>query len=153
MGWRPFKKYVIGRPENPYLTRWDILGTRYGSNWLPRLFLHRFHRSDLDAALHDHPWGFVSLILTRGYWEERECPETRPCSLPEHRDWYPALSIVCRRSTWKHRIIINPEDRGSVYTLVLTGPKIRDWGFWCPKGWTPWKLVADREDKGEQGCE
>jgi hypothetical protein len=49
---------------DPYLTRWTILEI---AGW--SLKLHRFHRSDEDRDLHDHPWTFWSLILLGGYYE------------------------------------------------------------------------------------
>src|SRR6516164_8203329 len=61
------RKYTIGREGNPYLTRWDLLGNRH-TNW-PHVYIHQFHRSDSDAALHSHPWLFFSAILKGGYYE------------------------------------------------------------------------------------
>lgn len=31
--------------------------------------VHEVKRSDSDRALHDHPWGNMSLVLSGGYWE------------------------------------------------------------------------------------
>lgn len=137
-GWP--KKYVIGRAGSPYLTRWDIFGNRHG--WGPHLFLHRFHRSDSDAALHTHPWWFFSIILTCGYWEQTL----------EGTKWRGPLSILFRPKTWSHRIILDPGTEGQVYTLVFTGPKVQPWGFLCTNGWTHWKTVSDRENAGQPGC-
>lgn len=67
---------ITGEDGSPYLTR--ILLTR-----LPILdqirkrlgvgvYVHHFHRSDGDQALHDHPWEFgASLVLNGAYVEER----------------------------------------------------------------------------------
>jgi hypothetical protein len=37
------------------------------SNWAARV--HNIKRSDLDRALHDHPWKNISIVLMGGYWE------------------------------------------------------------------------------------
>ncbi len=142
------KRYDIGREGRPYLTRWDLLGTRYAAWWLPRLFLHQFHQSDSDAALHDHPWPFFSIILRGGYWEQ-----TKNSFGWDRFVRYRPLSMLFRRSNWFHRIVLEPGTEGKVWTLVLTGPRLRDWGFMCPKGWTPWKIVADREENNLPGCD
>lgn len=43
-----------------YLTRYFIWKPR--NKKFGRIYLHHIIRSDHDRALHDHPWGFVSLI-------------------------------------------------------------------------------------------
>lgn len=60
-----FTRYDIGRGGDTYLVRWFVYGQRYGPGY--KVFLHHFYRSDSDAALHDHPWDFTSLILFGGY--------------------------------------------------------------------------------------
>lgn len=136
------KKYVIGREGNPYLSRWDIFGTKH-TNW-PHLYLHQFHRSDSDAADHGHPWFYLSVILKTGYWEFRE---------GKFPKWIKPLSIIFRPKTWTHRIVLEEGTEGEVWTLVLTGPKVQEWGFNCKSGWTHWKKVTEREDQGLPGCE
>ena len=63
---RRIERLVINGRVNPtpLMTRYKLLLTRWGN-----LYLHVFHRSDEDRELHDHPWGFVSLILWGGYYE------------------------------------------------------------------------------------
>ena len=38
-------------------------------------------------------------------------------------------------------------------TLFITGPKIRDWGFWCDKGtrFVPWEKFTKNGVPGERG--
>jgi hypothetical protein len=38
---------------------------------------------------------------------------------------------------------------------ILTGPRIREWGFWCPQGWRHWRAFTSGRN-GEtigRGCE
>jgi hypothetical protein len=135
------RKYTIGREGNPYLTRWDLLGNRH-TNW-PHVYIHQFHRSDSDAALHSHPWLFFSAILKGGYYE----------ATPTGTKWIKPWSILFRPLSWVHRIILKKGTAGKVWTLVVTGPKRQEWGFLCPKGWSHWTKVTARENAGLRGCE
>ncbi len=134
-----FERHEIGRQGDVYLTRWVIWGKRFGPG--RKVFLHRFHRSDSDAALHDHPWDFWSFILWGGYYEET----------PTGTKWHRPLSLLKRPAEWRHRVVLTPGWRA--WTLIWTGNKRRSWFFHCPKGATPWKQVVDREEAGLPGCE
>lgn len=110
------------------------------------IFIHKLCRSDHDRALHDHPWGFVSVVLNGGYREEHFV-ENRVVSYadgdPERK--YPVtayrrnhfLAVLFRPATWRHRVII---DSKPAWTLVFVGPRRRRWGFWIPQwdGQTTW---------------
>jgi hypothetical protein len=50
-----------------------------------------------------------------------------------------------------HRIIIDEP----CYTLFITGPRIRNWGFHCPQGWRSWEEFTARDKPGEigRGCD
>jgi hypothetical protein len=135
---RLFVRHDIGRDGSPYLTRWDVLGNRFGPG--RKLFLHLFHRSDADEALHDHPWDFWSLILAGGYWEHTDAG----------RRWHGPLRLLRRPATWKHRVEI-PAGRRA-WTLLWTSEKRRSWGFHCPGGWVHWKDFTDRSEASSSGC-
>jgi hypothetical protein len=135
------RKYVIGRAGKPYLTRWDLLGTRH-TGW-PHVYLHKFHQSDSDIALHNHPFLFITFILRGGYYERTEAGTK----------WIKPFSLLYRPLSWAHRIILKKGTEGKVWTLVITGPKRQEWGFFCPKGWTHWAKVEGRENAGLPGCE
>lgn len=135
--------------QDNYLLRWHIIPH---NRWF-NIYLHNIRRSDDDRALHDHPWYNVSIILKGGYWE----------LTPEGKFYRCRWSITFRKATARHRLILSKvtiigaaiygvtsyvED---VWTLFITGPKIREWGFWCPKGFIHWKDFVDRSNKGEIG--
>lgn len=118
-----------------------------------RIYLHKFYRGDEDPHLHDHPWPFTSLILTRGYWEETpadqpgrdESGTIRNGRLTVHtredewffRTFYRRFSILHRPAAWKHRVIL--KDTKPVWTIVRTGVKERSWGFWLKEKFCPWR--------------
>lgn len=115
--------FAIGGKENPYLLRWYVLPR---NRWL-NLYLHKFMRDDDDRAFHDHPWWFVSLLLSGTYFEHR------PIGTQKRR-W---LSLAFRRADALHRVTL--DDGKPAWTLVVTGPRVREWGFQCPQGWVHWK--------------
>jgi hypothetical protein len=106
---------VIGDdPNRPYLKRWWILPRNDQIN----LYLHLILRSDDDRAMHDHPWDNTSWIIDGSYIEHT----------PEgvyHRD---TGYRGGRLATDRHRLEIVNEP---AVTLFFTGPKVREWGFWC----------------------
>lgn len=143
---------VIGDPSNPYMFRWNIIP----KNRLLNIFLHKFVRDDDDRAMHDHPWWSMSIVLRSGYYDCRPGPDKT-----EERRWYGPGSIIFRYATDRHRVELfkevwpvfevrdHPDGRYSdvvdvkevprdSWTLFITGPKVREWGFWCPQGWRHW---------------
>ncbi|MEM7077455.1 MAG: hypothetical protein AAF513_02395 [Pseudomonadota bacterium] len=97
--------------DEVYLERWIM--------WFGlTLRLHKFHKGDDDRAFHDHPWWFVT-IPTRNY-AERTPQQTHSIV----RAWRPHF----RPAHYRH-IVALLEDR-PVWTLIITGPKVKEWGFW-----------------------
>lgn len=122
---------VIGPLDNPYMYRWFIF--KVGK--LPRVYLHRFLRSDEDRALHNHPWWFVSILLRGSYIEHNRGGPVRRS----------APSIAYRGLDHDHRVELVPGK--PVWTLFITGPVRQPWGFWCTNG-TDEHLVPWREFDG-----
>ncbi len=130
---------VLRNPDGKvYLRRWWLLppSAKLGFN----VYLHNFMNSDEDRALHDHPWWNLSILLWGSYLEH--IPK-------DHKKWtkdadrnetiktrYPLIPIY-REPEAIHRVELfkNPDGtERSVWTLFITGPKVREWGFWCPFG-------------------
>lgn len=146
--------FVIGDEKNPYLLRWFIIP----QNPVFNIYLHKFLRDDDDRALHDHPWISLSIILKGSYIE---C--TPGLNGRANRKRYMAKSWIFRRAVHRHRIeLIKYHQVGEdgklrympepVWTLFITGPKIREWGFWC-NGWrfVHWKKFTSPTDTGKTG--
>lgn len=143
--------FVIGKPGSVYMSRWWVIPR---NRWF-NVYLHEILRSDDDRALHDHPWLNCSIVLKGGYFEV--VPEHRPSfsfPVPPTWDlWRGQGSVVLRRPTAAHRLVIGGE--GPCWSLFITGPKVREWGFWCPKGWKKWTDFVAMGNTGEvgQGCD
>lgn len=115
-------KTFHGADGSPYLTRTELLRLPFGF----RLYRHRFHRADEGEEFHDHPWGFVTLVLKGGY-VERYLVKDGGGRTERERVMGPG------RFGYRPRTHIHRVDRllgSDVVTLVLTGPKTGEWGFW-----------------------
>lgn len=130
--------FVIGPAHDPYLKRWWIIPRNESCN----VYLHEILRSDDDRALHDHPWGNTSMLLAGRYVEH-----TPEGSFLREAGW-----VGSRGAEALHRLEILPGERA--VSLFFTGPKVREWGFACPKGWVHWRDFTGGEH-GEivgRGC-
>jgi len=130
---------LIGSPADPYMRRWFVIPRNKFFN----VYLHHFRHSDDDRALHDHPWWNVSYLLEGEYTEH-----TIAAGGVNTRIVYKKGALKFRWATAAHRIEL---ESGTCWTLFMTGPKIRKWGFHCPLGWKPWEKFVNLENTGEIG--
>lgn len=140
--------FIIGTAERPYLRRWWVIPR---NRWF-NIYLHHFLRSDDDRALHDHPWVNCSILLRGRYLEHR--PDGQVLLRKPWRPWAP-WRLTFRLPTSAHRVELRRTDSGHeapVWTLFITGPKVREWGFWCPRGWVPWQRFVAVGKPGEVGA-
>lgn len=141
--WAFMRFMVLVTPEGrTYLGRVRIVQTPWGS-----VYLHKLEVPDPGLDLHDHPWWFASLILRGGYEEEiadvRHAPslariaeavgQPDVCRRGVTRSWS-AGSVHTVGLTSAHRIY--NLHRSPTWTLVLTGPRRRSWGFYDGAGFT-----------------
>ncbi len=133
---------LIGDPADPYMRRWHLIER----NGIANSYLHHFRHSDDDRALHDHPWWNVSILLDNEYVEH-----TITAGGINHRKRYVAGDVKFRSARSAHRVELT---RGPCWSLFITGPRIRDWGFHCPSRWVPWQEFTKPHNPGEigRGC-
>ena len=134
--------FIVGDdPNEPYLLRWYVIPRNRFFN----IYLHKFLHSDDDRALHDHPWSNMSILLKGSYTEH-----TIAAGGINHRIIYKAGDYKIRLSgKYTHRIELHD---GVCWTLFITGPRYREWGFHCPfKGWVNWKDFTDPKNSGATG--
>lgn len=153
--------FTIGGEADPYLRRWWLIPR----NRFLNICLHQILRSDDDRALHDHPFSNVSILLRGSYIEhtiaaggvERQRVLSAPAlrvrpfgsfahrlELPEHF----AVEVGSRSA----RAVGEPVE---CWSLFITGPRYRQWGFHCKDRWVHWKTFTSPMNKGEigRGCE
>lgn len=130
---------LIGGHEAPYLRRWHIIKRNAWFN----IYLHNMLRNDDDRAPHDHPFASLSVCLKGQLREHRPGHEPRLIG---------AGRVVYRSATFQHRLdVVRP-----AWTIFITGPRIREWGFWCEeKRFVHWREFTAPSDKGQvgRGCE
>ena len=115
---------VIG---TDYLTRYCLIPANKYCN----IYLHHFIGSDEEGMFHDHPWWSVSFML-KGCFVEH-------CPGKSARTVSPG-SINFRGPFYMHRL----ELKKPAWTLFITGPETRDWGFVDEnKGWEHHKKYSD----------
>lgn len=134
--------FVIG-PD--YLRRWWLIPRNRFCN----IYLHQFLHSDEDRALHDHMYVNLSILLEGQYLEHR----IRQGGVHQ-ATLYKAGQWKFRLPRQAHRIeLVAPYSE--CWTLFLTGPRVREWGFHCPQGWRHWKDFVDQRDHGQvgRGCD
>lgn len=142
------------KTQGALLTRYYLIETRWFS-----VYLHHLHASDDGRALHDHPWSFLTFLLSGGYTEITpsgnrdgcQCQRFGKSAVPSPRTgeclicgcqarynvatWRPRFSVLWRPAEWQHRIeVVRP-----VWTLLLHFPRRREWGFVTPGGWMDWR--------------
>lgn len=160
--------FAIGGHENPYILRWYVLPRNRALN----VYLHLILRSDDDRALHDHPWHWLSWILRGGYIEHTVEDLSRAslrghgadhvtAAYPSAGDtraqvarYFSAGAIRAHRGSFAHRLEVPAG--GSAWTLFITGPRFRPWGFHCPQGWVHWRDFTDPATDGAtvgRGCD
>jgi hypothetical protein len=156
VGYR-YERIPPDQPDCPYLDRWVIgVGVPGRKSWFS-LRLHHFFRSDEDH-LHDHPAAFLTLVLKGAYDDVVGCRNcdgkgvlNDPFSFPNEPcgfclgtgrvvgDHMSPGSVRFRPALHAHRVVTE-----GCWTLVLFGPRKRDWGFYAPEGWIRQRLYFKR---------
>lgn len=128
-------RWKLGRDEiatdgTVYMRRWFFWCPWFG------IRVHHILRSDHDRHLHDHPWDFLSILLWGVYYE----------ALNDGRGLRFRRWVVRHKAEDLHRLVLSKP----VWTLVLTGPKRKSWGFLTEDGMVPWReyLTPNRPPRG-----
>ncbi len=149
-----------------YLRRFFLWRNHHGHS----IYLHHILRSDDDPDPHDHPFDFTSIILRGGYFDQEwgfvpPSVDGGPGNRyqKEGTPVFPG-EIVRRPASHIHRVILFSKDYGwdangsfvsgpptPAWTLVITGPHFRHWGFIKEDRWVYWReylgLGPDEEYK------
>lgn len=112
------KRIVITRDgdidQTPYLIRRSLLT-------IGKFISFKYHQilqSD-DVCPHDHPWGFITIILKGGYYEWTPVTQSERGKVLHNRvgvdgdievqRWHGAGSIMYRPAKWRHRLELKKE--------------------------------------------
>lgn len=177
----PLSRYLIRRAErtpythllhtdgSPYMMRYWLVPYGFDNPvspwrrplaWLLQRFdiairVHHICTADLDRALHDHPWSFLSVVL-HGFYIEKRPIKISPCFFEHYSDDFHGTyergaftfrkcgSVAFRHATDRHRI--TDVCSGGVWTLFITGPQRQWWGFYTPKGKIYYRDYIDNKE-------
>jgi len=134
----PFKPKRIGAG---YLLRWHLIPRNKFFN----IYLHKFIGDDDDRALHDHPWASFSIRLKGDLREHLHMGDDGAAYV------LLASRFTYRPAMYAHRLSLI--DNKPAWTLFITGPRKREWGFHCKNGWQHWSTMTTPEGKTIGGCE
>jgi hypothetical protein len=132
------RKWAVGWHEpllcatGPYLYRWYV-ETPWGS-----LRLHHWLHGDDHRGWHSHPWAFWTRLL-RGEYTDLS-PEGEVTLRAGDRAYRPAHHA--------HTVRL---DNGPCWSLVVTGPLVRRWGFFDGKRW--WRSNKWLEEREKFACQ
>lgn len=110
--------------------------------WFPfNVTLHKIVKSD-DPILHDHPWPYMTIVLSGGYWEHTPVFDSNGKKIAEFQKWRGPGSVIIRGAKEFHWLEI--EEGSSATTLFFMGPQQREWGFLVDKArnktqWIQWE--------------
>lgn len=107
-----------------YLHRWYLKPRDKKGN----IYLHHIIQPDVPV-LHDHPWDFQSTILHGGY------DEVFHNNIFMHGKMYHGQGTAFVRSMTDQHYISDVQP--DTWSLVLTGPVERNWGFWIDGEFIP----------------
>lgn len=151
----------IGLPECPLMHRWTVhAGARF------KLLIHHFLPEVEDPDVHDHPRGFVTIVLWGSYDDMVPC-DNKGCSdgyllggwmggTPQRP--YPDICPRCdrgkrvgehmragmiRRRKAEHAHSTRTGRRGC-WTVCIMGRETRPWGFWREGVWWSFRDYAER---------
>lgn len=151
---------IIGRKgDDVYLRRWWVIP----KNKLFNIYLHNFLLSDLDTYLHSHPFSFNISILLSGKYLEHLPDDVNKWKKNESREEivktrYPFVPIL-RIGESIHRIELFEENGKpkTIWTLFVSGPVVRPWGFICPFGFRDHNEFLQKTDEHSsitgKGCD
>ena len=126
------------RQNEIYLKRWYVIPR----NKIFNIYLHQFLSSD-DPVYHDHPWWSIGILL-KGYYYEN-----RPRNGINERKYFRRFLPKFRGKNYKHWVELHD---GPVWSIFITGPKQKSWGFFCPKGFVNHReMVIDEDTHGHRG--
>jgi mannose-6-phosphate isomerase-like protein (cupin superfamily) len=123
---------LIRQGDAPYLERHFLIGGKGSSS----ARYHHILTSD-PQHLHDHPWDFISVIISGSYIETTEDNEVE----------YGPGSVLVRRAEQLHRLTLT---NGPVWTFVTTSAPRRTWGFAADDGWMPWWQYQDTDQSAKR---
>ena len=114
----------------PYLIRYYLF-LKERKNFPFNITLHKVLVSD-EPTLHDHPWGYATLILKGGYWEHIPIRSLEGNVCGSTRVWRGPGHFRIRNADDLHWLELEKDASGNeipCWSLFFMGRKVKEWGF------------------------
>ena len=114
----------------PYLIRYYLF-LKNRKNFPFNITLHKVLVSD-EPTLHDHPWGYATLILKGGYWEWIPVKSKEGAVVGSTRVWRGPGHFRVRSADDLHWLELEKDSNGNeipCWSLFFMGRKVKEWGF------------------------
>lgn len=114
----------------PYLVRYYLF-LKNRKNFPFNITLHKVLVSD-EPTLHDHPWGYATLILKGGYWEWIPLKNKEGAVVGSTRVWRGPGHFRVRSADDLHWLELEKDSNGNeipCWSLFFMGRKQKEWGF------------------------
>ena len=105
-------KEIKSKDGKLHFRRWQIIKTPWFS-----IYIHGIYAADEDKHLHNHPWDYISMVLSGSYIEKTN----------KNINFLSLGTITKRNGNDYHKIYKLLSK--SVYTLFIVGPVKRHWGY------------------------
>lgn len=113
---------IVHADGAPYLERYHL-----ATSDATQVRIHHWVGFDDQRAPHDHPWDNITCVLAGRLVEYSAAFGVAELGPGD---------VVCRRAADPHRIELAGDD---AWTLFVTGPIVRRWGFHTDTGWVHWR--------------
>lgn len=104
----------------PSRVRWRLIHTPWFG-----IYVHKWLKPDPRPTLHDHPWPFVSLILSGQYLEARKGAS----------HWRRRINVVRMGQAHTVTTLVN----APVWTVMFVGRTRPTWGYHTESGWVDFR--------------
>lgn len=117
--------------EMPYLIRYYVF-LKDRKSFPFNITLHKVLVGD-QPVLHDHPWGYATLILKGGYWEHIPVRDKETDQVTGTRKvWRGPGHFRIRSADDLHWLELEKDQNGNeipCWSLFFMGKKRKEWGF------------------------
>ena len=104
-------KYNYAQAHDAWMNRYYVL-MRHRPKWFPfNILIHHILDNDHGIGLHNHPFPYITIILSGGYWET---------NIKEERKWRGKFYIGFRSADNLHRVDLEPGIKP--ITIYIAGP-------------------------------
>ncbi len=140
MGYSKIRRLVLKRFDGKtYLSRFG-----FGFKNVASVLVHKMEAPDPGPDLHNHPWWFITIPLWGGYIEQRTHEDLAVQYAKEAESGYPYRGTVEVRKPFRPKLMrlsqchtITDLRKKTAWSLVITGPVKRDWGYFTSGGFMP----------------